>query len=147
MFKPSRILIPTDISHHSDKAIRQGFQIASQFGAEVFVLHVVQNLQQCAVEYDVDDNLSLEMQKQILEGAREAVLKQVKKLAGKEAAKAMIDIKEGVPYDQILAEAKERKADLIVISYLGATGLEKYQIGSVARHVITAAKCSVLLVR
>lgn len=147
MFKPSRILIPTDMSHHADKAIRQGFQIASQFGAEVFVLHVVQNLKQCSVEYDVDDDLSLEMQRQIMEGARDAVEKQVKKLAGKEASRGTIDIKEGVPYDQILAEAKERKANLIVISYLGATGLEKYQIGSVARHVMTGAKCSVLLVR
>jgi len=147
MFKPLRILIPTDISHHSDKAIRQGFQIAKQFGAEVFVLHVVQNLHQCVVEYEVNDDLSLEMQKQIMEGASEAVRKQVASLAGKEASRGTIDIKEGVPYDQILAEAKERKADLIVISYLGTTGLEKYQIGSVARHVMTGAKCSVLLVR
>jgi nucleotide-binding universal stress UspA family protein len=147
MFKPSRILIPTDMSHHADKAIRQGFQIAKQFGAEVFVLHVVQNLKQCSVDYDVDDDLSLEMQKQIVEGAHEAVRKQVQSLAGKEASRGTIDIKEGVPYDEILTAAKERKADLIVISCLGTTGLEKYQIGSVARHVMTGARCSVLLVR
>jgi len=147
MFKPSRILIPTDLSQHTDKAIRQGFQIAKQFDAEVIVLHVVQNLRDCTVEYEVDDDLSVEMQKQIMEGANEAVRKQVERLAGKEAARGSIDVREGVPYDEILTAAKERKADLIVISYLGATGLEQYQIGSVARHVMTGAKCSVLLVR
>ncbi|MBP1753306.1 MAG: UspA protein [Geobacteraceae bacterium] len=147
MFKPSRILIPTDMSHHADKAIRQGFQIANQFGAQVFVLHVVQGLQQCAADYYVDDNLSQELQKQIMVGAREAVQKQVEKLAGKSASKGTIDVKEGVPYDEILNEANERKVDLIVISHLGTSGLEKYMIGSVARHVLTGAKCSVLLVR
>jgi nucleotide-binding universal stress UspA family protein len=147
MFKPSRILIPTDMSHHADKAIRRGFQIAKQYGAQVKVLHVVQDLKLCAVEYDVDDNLSIEMQKQIMEGAREAVTKQVTRLVGKEAATDTIDVKEGVAYDQILKEANEIKADLIVISHLGTSDLEKYMIGSVARHVLTGAKCSVLLVR
>jgi nucleotide-binding universal stress UspA family protein len=147
MFKPSRILIPTDMSHHADKAIRQGFEIARQFGSEVFVLHVVQDLHQCSADYYVDDNLSLQLQQQLMEGAREAVLKQVEKLVGKKASMGTIDVKEGVPYDQILNEVKERRADLIVISYLGTTGLEKYMIGSVARHVLTGAKCSVLLVR
>lgn len=147
MLNPTRILIPTDMSHHADKAIRRGFQIAKQYGSEVIVLHVVQNLQQCAVDYDVDDNLSLELQKQIMEGAREAVQKQVTKLVGKDAAKGIIAVKEGVPYDQILAEADEIGADLIVISHLGTTDMEKYMMGSVARHVLIGAKCSVLLVR
>lgn len=147
MLNPTRILIPTDMSHHADKAIRRGFQIAKQYGAQVHVLHVVQDLKLCAVDYDVDDNLSIELQKQILEGAREAVVKQVTKLVGKEAAKGTIEIREGVPYDEILKEADEMMADLIVISHLGTSDLEKYMIGSVARHVLTGAKCSVLLVR
>jgi len=148
MFKPSRILIPTDMSHHADKAIRQGFEIARQFGSEVYVLHVVQDhVQQCTVDYCIDVKLAEDLQKQVLEGAREAIKKQVERLVGEEAAKATMDVKEGVPYDQILTEADERATDLIVISSLGTTGLGKYLIGSVARHVLLGAKCSVLLVR
>jgi nucleotide-binding universal stress UspA family protein len=136
------------MSHHADKAIRQGFEIARQFGSEVYVLHVVQDhVQQCTVDYCIDVKLAEDLQKQVLEGAREAIKKQVERLVGEEAAKATMDVKEGVPYDQILTEADERATDLIVISSLGTTGLGKYLIGSVARHVLLGAKCSVLLVR
>lgn len=148
MFKPSRILIPTDMSDHADKAIRQGFEIARQFGSEVYVLHVVQDhVQQCTVDYCIDVKLADELQKQVMEGAREGIKKQVERLVGEEAVKATLDVKDGVPYDMILKEADERSADLIVISSLGTTGMAKYLIGSVARHVLLGAKCSVLLVR
>ncbi len=148
MFKPSKILIPTDMSPHADKAIRQGFEIAKQFGGEVFVLHVVpEHVQQCTVDYCIDETLAVQLQNQMMEGARVAVQKQVEKNVGEEAAKATIDVKNGVPHDEILKDADERGIDLIVISSLGTTGLAKYVIGSVARHVLLSAKCSVLLVR
>ncbi len=148
MFKPSRILIPTDMSDHADKAIRQGFEIARQFGSEVFVLHVVgEHVTQCTVDYCIDVKLADELQKQVMEGAREGIKKQVERLVGEDAAKATLDVKDGVPYDMILKEADEKAADLIVISSLGTTGMAKYLIGSVARHVLLGAKCSVLLVR
>ncbi|MBP1753317.1 MAG: universal stress protein [Geobacteraceae bacterium] len=148
MFKPSRILIPTDMSDHADKAVRQGFEIAKLFGSEVFVLHVVHDhVQQCTVDYCIDSKLADDLQKQVVEGAREGIKKQVEKLVGEEAAKATLDVKVGAPYDQILKEADEKAVDLIVISSLGTTGIGKYLIGSVARHVLLGAKCSVLLTR
>src|SRR3970040_2085849 len=92
MFKPSRILIPTDMSHHADKAIRQGFEIARQFGSEVYVLHVVQDhVQKCTVDYCIDVKLAEDLQKQVMEGAREAIKKQVERLVGEDAAKATMD--------------------------------------------------------
>jgi nucleotide-binding universal stress UspA family protein len=146
MFKPSRILVPTDMSSHADKAIRQALEIARQFGSEVYILHVMQDhVQQCTGDYCLDESLVRELQKQILEGARKGIEKQLAKVDAEDAALAKIDIKDGVPYDEILKEADERGVDLIVISSLGTTGLAKYVIGSVARHVLLGAKCSVLL--
>jgi nucleotide-binding universal stress UspA family protein len=43
--------------------------------------------------------------------------------------------------------AEENGIDLIVIASHGATGLAQYLMGSVARHLLQAAKCPVLLVR
>lgn len=148
MFKPSRILVPTDMSSHADKAIRQALEIARQFGSEVYILHVMQDhVQQCTGDYCLDEALVRELQKQILEGARKGIENQLTKVDAEDAALAKIDIKDGVPYDEILKEADEKGADLIVISSLGTTGLAKYMIGSVARHVLLGAKCSVLLVK
>ena len=148
MFKPSRILAPTDMSAHADKAIRQAFEIARQFGAEVFIVHVVQDkVQQCTVDYCIDAELARDLQAQMLEAAKEGIRKQAEKSSLEDAAKATFDVKVGVPHDEILKEVDERNIDLIVISSLGTTGMAKYLMGSVARHVLLGAKCSVLLVR
>ena len=57
------------------------------------------------------------------------------------------DVKSGTPYEEILKEQQERKADLIVIASHGRTGILKSLIGSVAERVMREAKCPVLLVR
>jgi nucleotide-binding universal stress UspA family protein len=148
MFKPSKILVPTDMSSHADKAIRQAFEIARQFGSEVYVLHVIQDhIQQCTVDYCMSDDIVTQLQEQIRDGARKGIQKQVEQISPEDVAKANLDVREGVPHDEILKEAEERGVDLIVISSLGTTGLAKYLIGSVARHVLLASKCSVLLVK
>ncbi len=41
MLMPTKILVPTDFSAYSDKALRQAFDIAKQYNAKVYVLHVV----------------------------------------------------------------------------------------------------------
>jgi len=145
MFKPSKILVPTDMSSHADKAIHQAFEIARQFGSEVFVLHVVQHpLEQYTEDYSTSDDGPRERMR---EKARVSILRQVERISPEGAANAILDVREGVPYDEILKDADERNIDLIVISSLGTTGLAKYLIGSVARHVLLASKCSVLLVK
>ena len=41
MLKPTKILVPTDFSEYSDKALKQAIDIAKQYNAEVYVLNVV----------------------------------------------------------------------------------------------------------
>ena len=57
------------------------------------------------------------------------------------------DVRSGSPYEEILKEQQERKADLIVIASHGRTGILKSLIGTVAERVMREAKCAVLLVR
>jgi nucleotide-binding universal stress UspA family protein len=53
---------------------------------------------------------------------------------------------EGDAAYEILAAARERSADLIVIGSRGQTGLQRLLVGSVARDVLFHAPCSVLIV-
>jgi hypothetical protein len=51
MFKPTKILVPTDMSEHADKAVRQAIDISKQFNAELILLHVIKDpIQQCTVD-------------------------------------------------------------------------------------------------
>lgn len=56
-------------------------------------------------------------------------------------------IVEGHPKDEILREAKEWPAELIVIGSHGRNAVQRFLLGSVSMAVIGAAPCSVLLVR
>lgn len=148
MFKPTKILAPTDMSVHSDKAVKQAVEIARQFGAELFLLHVIQDpVQQCTIDCSIDEGLLIQLQKEMLESAKAGILKQVEKFPESKEITVTTDVKSGTPYDMILQEEAERGIDLIVISSLGTTGMAKYLMGSVARHVLLGAKCSVLLVK
>jgi nucleotide-binding universal stress UspA family protein len=148
MFKPERILVPTDMSDHADKAIRRALDIAKLFDSEVFLLHVIHEpVQQCTVDYCISIELLNQLQAGMLESARKGMRDQLVKFPFFDPDQVKMDIRTGIPYDEILKEADEREIDLIVISSLGSTGLAKYLMGSVARHVLLGAKCSVLLVK
>jgi len=56
-------------------------------------------------------------------------------------------VRVGDPADEILKEAVERRADLIVLGSHGRTGLGRALLGSVARKVLIHTDCSVLIVR
>ncbi|HLF70653.1 MAG TPA: universal stress protein, partial [Dehalococcoidia bacterium] len=56
-------------------------------------------------------------------------------------------LKVGKPAPEIIAAAKEWRADLIVIASHGRSGLGRLVLGSVAQAVVHEAHCPVLIVR
>ncbi len=148
MFKPSRILVPVDMSDHSLRAMRKGFDIAKQYNSGVYLLHVIQNpIQECAIDHCINEDLVRNLQTEMFESARKEMLTLLNMFPGIDGDKIDTDIRTGVPYKEILNEAEERDIDLIVIAAHGYTGLSKYLMGSVARHVLLGAKCPVLLIK
>lgn len=148
MFKPARILVPTDLSDHALKAAQQAFDIAKEYNAEVFVLHVITKpVQTTALDYTIDENLVRPLQAEMDQSARKSLQSQLSQLPDADSVKFTTDIRTGNPYEEILNEAEAKKIDLIVISAFGLTNLARLLLGSVARHVMMGAHCSVLLVK
>lgn len=56
-------------------------------------------------------------------------------------------VSEGIPFEEIVREARRRRADLIVMGTHGRTGVARLILGSVASRVLALAACSVLTVR
>ena len=56
-------------------------------------------------------------------------------------------VREGDPRIEIVQEALDWNADLIIMGSHGHTGLRKFLLGSVAQHVISHAPCSVEVAR
>ena len=148
MFAPKRILVPTDFSDYSDKAMLQAADIAKKFNSHIELLHVIdEGLQQCAADYC----LSAETMRQMDRESRATSEAKLGEAAARMTASPEIEvekaIRKGKPEEEILKEQKEKKIDLIVMASHGRSGIMKYLIGSVAERVLRSAGCAVLLVR
>ena len=53
----------------------------------------------------------------------------------------------GDPREALLQVAQSEHADLLVVGSRGRTGITKLMLGSVSSHVVTHARCSVLVVK
>jgi nucleotide-binding universal stress UspA family protein len=148
MFNPTKILVPTDFSEYSDKALAQALDIAKQYNAKVYLLHVIHEaIHQCVVDYCLTEEQMEQIRTQMTEGTRESMQKQMARFPMAKDVEVITDVKTGIPYEATLEEAKEKGIDLIVIGSLGRSGIAKYIIGSVARNVLKGAKCPVLLTK
>lgn len=148
MLQPTRILVPTDFSPDSDKALKQALDIAKQNNAKVFVLHVIgKHIQQSVDVYSIDYRVVEDMEAQIKNTAIEKMEKQLSKFPQAKEIEITANYRNGVAYEEILKEQEEKNIDLIVLASLGRTGLAKYLLGNVARIVLKEAKCHVLLTK
>ena len=60
---------------------------------------------------------------------------------------ATASVRTGSPHQEILEEAREREADLIVVATHGHSGVEQILFGSTADRIVHNATCPVLTVR
>jgi len=148
MFKPARILVPTDFSKYSDTALKTAIDIAKQFNSKIYLLHVIdKSLQQSFSDYSMNPEVMVRFKSDSFKVANEQLEQEVTRISKSKKLEVTFGIKEGTPYDVILKEQKANKIDLIVISSHGRTGIMKHLIGSVAEKVMRGAKCPVLLVK
>lgn len=148
MFKPTKILIPTDFSEYSDKALEKALDVAKESGGEVLLLHVIhQDFQTCVVDYCFTADEIDRIKNGMVSSATENIQKELDKFPLSKEVKISVSIRNGIPYEEILKEQGEKGIDLIVIASHGRSGLKKYLMGSVATRVIKGAQCEVLLVK
>jgi nucleotide-binding universal stress UspA family protein len=147
MFK--HILIPTDGSPVSAKAVKAGIAFAKQTGARVTGYYAVEPAptRLYGEGYVADEKTIAEFERR----ARTAAKKHVTAIA-REALKAGVRFEPVVqtartPYEGIVEAAQKRKCDLILMSSHGRRGLMRLALGSVADKVIQLSKVPVLVYR
>ena len=146
-----RILVGIDGSAPSLKAVDFAADLASKYNAELILLKVVEDRPpelEAAVEAyarsehmpAAEAKLVLTMDDDILDNARREAL-------AKGATQISIEPSFGELAAQIVAAARDREADLIVVGSRGHGRLAGLLIGSVAQKVVSLAHCPVVVVR
>jgi nucleotide-binding universal stress UspA family protein len=140
-----RILVPIDFSVHSKNALRHAITFAEQFGASLHLIYVVE-----PTIYPADLGFGQVVMPDVEEDLRERGFEELKALSEREIGgrvTATSTVRTGKPHHEILVEADEQKADLIIVASHGHTGVEQILFGSTAMRIVRLAKCPVLTVR
>lgn len=146
MFK--HILMPTDGSEHSEKAIARGIELAKLCGAKVTGIHVLPDYRMLIA---ADDMQSPGVDESMDEQAREQAtrfLAFVQRTADAAGVPCETLIAKGQhPYDAIVDTANARGCDLIVMTARNRKGLVSLIMGSEASRVLHRASIPVLTFR
>ncbi len=137
--KLDKILIATDRSAFSEGAVREGIKFAKRCSSALTIMTVLET----NPEYEtIGAGVYQQEEKEAA-----AYLASVKDRARQEDLVCETVLAFGQePYQQIVEEAAEQKADIIVIGRRGRTGLMKVLMGKVAAKVIGHAPCKTLVV-
>ena len=143
-----RILLALDDSKFSEVVNDALIAQAKTSNAEVHLLHVVEpfpvDLAQKLGSRDSPDFVAAHLQQR--EWAKEMLAQTAEKLRSA-GFKVTSSVEEGDARDVILNHSETWRADLIMVSSHGRTGLDRFLMGSVSEAVARHARCSVEIVR
>ena len=146
MFK--HILMPTDGTDHSEKAIQRGIELAKLCGAKITGIHVVPDYRLTITE---DSSFDPALPKKMDDEARsraESFLAFVKKSAAADGVACdTVIATNSQPFDSIVSTAIERGCDLIVMTARDRKGLVSVLMGSETTRVLHRASIPVLVFR
>lgn len=143
------ILVATDASPASNRAINFAADVAGKYGATLHLLYVIREMQ-------LPPELKKMAEVEKIAGARSDVLDFVgRKILGdaearasrKGAEKVRTALEHGDPATMILRYAKRRNVDLIVLGTRGLGQVKGMLMGSVSRKVTNLSEVSCLVTR
>lgn len=137
------IVIATDGSENTQKAISYGIEIAKLSGATVHALYVVNT------SPVISDNWTIGKESiyEIIRSEGEKAVSEVKKIGEASGVEVKEVVLDGYPSNEIINFAEKNKMNLIVMGTLGKTGFDKFLLGSVAEKVVRGSKVPVMVVR
>ena len=146
------ILVPTDGSKLSNKAVNEAIKLAKAFGAKITFLNVVPDYRKVLSEtFAVPAGLSAPVQKKYQGEAAAASMKVLDAVTESTAAAggecAGVSLVNESPYEAIIKQAAKSKCEVIVMASHGRRGLQGFLLGSETTKVLVHSKIPVLVVR
>lgn len=144
-----RILVTTDGSVLSKKAVKAAIGLAAATGAELVALHVVPRYPMSYFEGGVSMSPQevSRIEKQWAEQGQ-AMVDAVKEQAAAEGVKARPAIsRSDLVAEAIVSAARKHKCDLVVMASHGRKGIKRLLLGSETQHVLTHSNLPVLVLR
>lgn len=144
-----RILVATDGSTLSKKAVRSAIDLASAVGADLVALYVVPRYPVSYFEggITISSQDVARTEKQWADKGQ-AVVDAVQLQAQGEGLKAKaVIVRSDLVAESIISAVKKNKCDLVVMASHGRKGIKRVLLGSETQHVLTHSSVPVLVLR
>lgn len=141
-----RILVPTDFGECSTPALRFAVDLAEKFGAELVLLHVVQDLALAMPDAVMPAPIPGPDLGQLIDAGKGGLANLIER-ENLARFSPRTEVRVGSPVAEIVAAAGDLKADLLCVGTHGRTGLAHLLLGSQAERIIREAPCPVLTVK
>jgi nucleotide-binding universal stress UspA family protein len=138
-----RILVPTDGSADTERAVEHAVDLAAAHDAELHAVYVVN----AATFAGLPMETSWEGIDDVLRGEGESALDRVESIAAERGVPVTARLLEGSPSRRIVEYAEEEGCDLVVMGTHGRGGIDRLLLGSVAEGVVRACSVPVLTVK
>lgn len=147
----NKILLPTDGSKNSERAIAHALTIAEFEDAEIVILNVVDSVYLTGLpEEDLitKSEMILEEESKKVTSRVESIIKEIEEEKGSEGKDIKITTKtiEGNAADVILKISESDDIDLIVIASSGKHMLDRFLLGSVTEKTVRHTKVPILVI-
>jgi nucleotide-binding universal stress UspA family protein len=139
-----KILSPTDFSETAAAAARKAEDLAKAVGAELLVVHV---LNEPAFALAEGSGYAPPSVVEEYEAAMKQKLSAFAEALRHAGTNVSAKVLRGTPHEAIATAAEAEGADLIVMGTHGRTGLSHLLLGSVAERVVRTSKTPVMTVR
>ncbi len=136
-----KVLVATDGSAHSMKAVERALELAEKQGALVTLMSVAY------FGADYLEEMPPNIREKLGDEARKALQKAKTLFDAKNLPVDTVVMTGLVPANLIIRKAQEGKFDRIIIGSTGMSGLDKIVMGSTAAKVVAQAPCEVTVVR
>ncbi len=135
------IFCATDLSDFSNHAVSWGIALAKEFGAKLYVCHVVDF--PTSITYGNGPIFFVDQQNQAISNAH----KQFEQLVGDTQIQWEPLVTIGHAGDEISRLAKEQNVDLAISATHGRSGLKRLIVGSVTERLMHTLHCPLMIVR
>jgi nucleotide-binding universal stress UspA family protein len=138
-----RILVPVDLSEHTDALVAHAQEVALAYDASIELLHVVERVA-LPPAYGLEP-LALDST-DVKERAREDLDRRADELS-EDGIEVFVTVRTGYPSEVILESAADGDVDLVMVATHGFSGVKRLLLGSVAERVVRRVECPVLTVK
>ncbi len=109
------ILVATDFSAASQAALNEAVALAERLKATVYVLHAVDKIEECAVDYCLSEEQVEGEKNKLINEARLKLDSEKNRFRNNKDVSILSDVRYGKTIDEILKEESEKEINLLVI--------------------------------